>query len=72
MHYRTTKIIRKNATKGTLKCEVRNLKDDIKEYEILIKQVERDCIRTVSKYNKNIAKLKIRLEEMEKRYNEKL
>ena len=38
----------------------------------IIKQVERDCIRTVSKYNKNIAKLKIRLEEMEKRYNEKL
>lgn len=71
MYYRATKIIRKNATKGTLKLEVRDLKNDIKEYEALIVKTEKEAARNISKYRNEMSKLKIRLEEMEKRYNDK-
>ena len=61
------RIIRQNATKQTLKFEIRDIKEELHDYDLLIRKSERD----ISKYNTAKKKLNVRLAEMEERYKNK-
>jgi hypothetical protein len=69
--YRTTKVIRPNATKETLKYEVQDIKEAIRENEKIINRTKFESKRTIDKHTNQIEKLKVRLEEMETRYKNK-
>lgn len=68
--YRTTKIIRPNATKETLKYEVRDIKEAIGECEKEIKRAENEAKRIIRRNKVELIKLNKRLLEMQIRYNQ--
>jgi hypothetical protein len=60
-------IIRPNASKETLWYEIRELKEEIHNYEVLSRKTQ----RTALKHQHYADKCKIRLIEMEKRFKSK-
>jgi len=58
-------IIRKDATKESLKCEIRDLKDVIHYYDLRIKNTSKEMARQI----KEKEMCQTRLIEMQGRYN---
>ena len=61
-------IIRPNASKETLKCEISSIKYRMRENSRVIKRMRFETERTIKKLENRNAKFAERLAEMEKRY----